>query len=199
MGQYYYPINVDKMQYVYSHDFDNGLKLMEHSYIGNDLMNAVEALLTPLGSWHKCRLVWAGDYADGEGDVGTGLEEESTPNLHSLVDEKVAPYEILSELVEKKGVKVDEYPYIVNHTKKIYIDKRNVLKFEAYKDDEGNPVMIQIHPLSLLTAEGNGRGGGDYGDNNPEYDSVGSWARDSISIEKEVPDGYKEETYNFAE
>lgn len=38
-----------------------------------------------------------------------------------------------------------------------------------------------VHPLPLLTAEGNGRGGGDYHEQNPDIELVGTWARDSIS------------------
>jgi hypothetical protein len=43
-----------------------------------------------------------------------------------------------------------------------------------------------LHPLPLLTAEGNGRGGGDY--DGPNMDMVGTWARDVISMENEAPD-----------
>jgi hypothetical protein len=73
------------------------------------------------------------------------------------------------------------YKYIVNHTKKQYISKEN----------------REIHPLPLLTAEGNGMGGGDYrGSNEME---VGSWARDCISLEKEIPIGFEELTLVFEE
>jgi len=57
MGQYYKPISIDKMTFLYSHDYGNGLKLMEHSYIGNNLVNTVESLLAPDGEWYKNRIV----------------------------------------------------------------------------------------------------------------------------------------------
>ena len=41
MGQYYQPLLIDdsgSMITAYSHDFDNGLKLMEHSWIGNNFV-----------------------------------------------------------------------------------------------------------------------------------------------------------------
>ena len=44
MGQYYHPTMIDEagnITWVYTHDYHNGLKLMEHSYIGNSVMNAV--------------------------------------------------------------------------------------------------------------------------------------------------------------
>ena len=51
MGQYYKPINLDDKQWLYSHDFGDGLKLMEHSWIGNDFVGAVG------GSWDLNRIV----------------------------------------------------------------------------------------------------------------------------------------------
>jgi hypothetical protein len=56
---------------------------------------------------------------------------------------------------------------------------------------------LHIHPLSLLTAEGNGRGGGDY--RGAHEDLVGSWARDVISVEREAPAGFTELECEFSE
>ena len=44
MGQYYMPTLIAEdgtVSTLYSHQYDNGLKLMEHSYIGNKFVNAV--------------------------------------------------------------------------------------------------------------------------------------------------------------
>jgi hypothetical protein len=49
----------------------------------------------------------------------------------------------------------------------------------------------------LLTAEGNGRGGGDFEGIGEKF--VGTWARDIISVEKELPKGYKQIRPNFIE
>ena len=70
MGQYYKPINIDNKQWLYSHDFDNGLKLMEHSWIGNNFVGAVMNLMLKGGEWFKKRIIWSGDYYgdEGEGD-----------------------------------------------------------------------------------------------------------------------------------
>jgi hypothetical protein len=54
-----------------------------------------------------------------------------------------------------------------------------------------------LHPLSLLTAEGNGAGGGDYRGSNEII--VGSWARDVISIDEEIPENYTELICKFNE
>jgi hypothetical protein len=75
-----------------------------------------------------------------------------------------------------------DYHYIVNHTKKQYVDKR---KQKLY------------HPLPLLTAEGNGRGGGDFKGKGEEL--IGTWARDVLSVEKVIPDNYTELICEFQE
>jgi hypothetical protein len=88
-------------------------------------------------------------------------EPDSDANLYTMCESK----EPL--VTSDKDV---SYTYIVNHTKKVYVKKN---------------ASMYLHPLSLLTAEGNGRGGGDY--NGPNMDMVGTWARDVISMENEIP------------
>lgn len=166
MGQYYYAViladKVDKSDdelirtYVHAHMYNNGLKLMEHSYNGNELVLAVEKLIGPQGMFYKSRVVWAGDYADKESG------KESDKNLYEMCETRPT---------FKHDGEYVSYPYIVNHTKKEYVVKKGM-----------------IHPLPLLTAEGNGRGGGDYKGQDEEL--VGIWARDVLSMENEVPVDY---------
>jgi hypothetical protein len=163
MGQYYKPTSVDKMESLYSHDYGNMSKLMEHSYIGNDFVDLAERMLSEGGKWYKNSFVWAGDYAD---------EEPSGATLFSLAKE-------LTDIL--RGGKLEPTGrYIVNHTHKEYVDKDIVPK-----DEDG----WSVHPLPLLTCEGNGRGGGDYRRIN---NWTGAWARDRISIENSIPEGYTE-------
>lgn len=201
MGQYYYAILLAEAgvkpdgehirAWLSAHDYGNGVKLTEHSYIGNKFMSAVEHLLCPDGAFYKSRVVWAGDYsevreplalmasADGTGryaDVEPGTDK----NLHSMADEQ--PYKAVAPPDRLMGA----YRYIVNHTKKQYVDK-DWMKAGMYG--------LRVHPLSLLTAEGNGLGGGDY--RGPDEEFVGTWARDVISVEKEVPEGFAEMRYGF--
>lgn len=73
MGQYYLPMLFDAegqnctkkslLATFYSHDFGNGLKLMEHSWVGNALVCAVLCKIKEFGA---VRLLWGGDYADDE-------------------------------------------------------------------------------------------------------------------------------------
>lgn len=193
MGQYFKPVNLTKKEWIYIHRFKQGMKLMEHSYIENNFVNAVEILLTEFGPWHKCKFVWAGDYADVEKETMEKGDEDSGKNLFDLMDEvegiePIAPYEI-DKIKEKNKIDLKDYYFIVNHSKKYFVDKRKVKEFE-----DG----LKIHPLPLLTCEGNGRGGGDYNSDNDES-LIGLWSRDSISIEKEIPKSYKELEVNFKE
>jgi hypothetical protein len=65
MGQYYYPVVLGKnkrtvKQWMLSHDFNSGLKLMEHSWIENDFVKRFETLIHD----NPQPVVWAGDYAE---------------------------------------------------------------------------------------------------------------------------------------
>lgn len=173
MGQYYTAVFLDSdgkiRAWMNAYSFRGGVKLMEHSWVGTRFMEAIEWLLSPEGYFHKSPIVWAGDYAD---------EEETGKNLYHLCHEQ----EDKNIMPSPNFFVAKEYPYIVNHTKKEFVQKG------------GND---SIHPLSLLTAEGNGRGGGDYRGNDERL--VGLWARDVISVEKEVPEGYTEFITEFYE
>lgn len=200
MGQYFKPINLDKKQYVYSHDFGNGLKLMEHSYIGNDFVKVVEALIAEGGAWHGDRIVWAGDYADPEKgktqrykDKYDGKMKTRKLNLFDLIDSDVK-----AEMkIQPCGGK--SYRYIINLDTKEFVDTRKVPLTDVWKDKAGKEWPIQIHPLSILTCEGNGRGGGDFHKENP---LVGKWARARVTASNLLPkahEGYKEIAFNIYE
>lgn len=168
MGQYYKPIilSEDKKSvksFMYSHDYGNGLKLMEHSYIGNSFVSAFESLLIN----NPQPVIWAGDYGK------TKFYQKCDDNL------KTKP----STQETKK------YKFIINHTKKLFVNKENT------SDDPNN---WRIHPLPLLTADGNGQGGGDfYGEDLNGL--VGSWATDVISISETQPENYEELIFNLIE
>ena len=59
MGQYYFIINVDKKQYLHAHKYDNGLKLMEWSWVGNRLANKMAHLMKK--PWKGDRVYVVGD------------------------------------------------------------------------------------------------------------------------------------------
>ena len=82
--------------------------------------------------------------------------------------------------------------YLVNHDKQEFVDKT-----KTPKDSDG----WAIHPLPILTCEGNLRGGGDYfSEKGKEF--VGVWARNRIGVvsrKTDIPKDYKEITPNFME
>lgn len=192
MGQYYIAVILgpsgERREFIRvwlnSFDYGNGSKLMEHSYLNNKFVAATEFLLSPEGPHWKSRLVWAGDYADEETEpvVEEDGETKSLKNLYHQAME--GPDAKKQAMLPTKDMSA--YCYIVNHTKRVYVDTHAVVHDEY---------QYRIHPLPLLTAEGNGRGGGDYRGNNEA--AVGSWARDVISVEKVAPEGYKYMNYDF--
>ena len=168
MGQYYRPITLfDNKLNVYNRDVDGDYtmaKLMEHSWICNSLCSCIAEKF-----YHrKGRLAWVGDYYD-ELDL-------PLPNGKKLTNKQV--WRRKGRGLRYKGFCI-EHKYLVNHTKHICIDVDKYIK--KAKDKSGYVAF----PLSLLTALGNGRGGGDYHDCYPNFDKVGSWAWDEISIEDE--------------
>lgn len=156
-----------------------GLKLMEHSYLKNKMMLCVEALLVEGGEWNKTPIVWAGDYSDA-------VRGELT--YYDMCNRTDEGEHIAKELIPKPltAKQAKEFRFIVNHTKKEFVDKTKVPSNDGW----------QIHPLSLLTSSGNGRGGGDF---RGENEFVGTWATDVISVEKEIPADFKEIVPNFIE
>ena len=175
MGQYYKPINIENGQWLYSHDYGNGLKLMEHSWIGNEFVGAVMKLLTKGGPWHKKPIVWCGDYFAEEG------EEDYYDSVKD--GDKIMSAQCLSQEEQLDAV-------LVNHT---------TMQYVVYSKLTGDSDGWQVNPLPLLTALGNGRGGGDYYPDCPDADKVGIWARHILSVEFEIPDGFTELNVRFRE
>jgi len=176
MGQYFRGVCLrdDKQTikaHVVSYDFNDGAKLMEHSWIRNPFVRSFERLILN----NPSSVVWAGDYAE--------RFMEQTENTYDLCTPDTRYSKSLKMVALREG------RYIVNHTKKEYVDKQRVARsVDGWR----------IHPLPLLTCEGNGEGGGDfYGESGKEY--VGIWARDVISIEGNKPEGYTQIKPNFVE
>lgn len=154
------------------------LKLMEHSWWKNPYPNWFCHRLTEFPS----RIAWVGDYSD---DAGCPKE------LWDIAWNDDAP---------KMGIAYDELftldgKYLVNHTKQEYLDCD-----EYYKVANGNGRMGDgwvPHPLPLLTAIGNGRGGGDYRGVNQEL--IGYWAWDILQIISFPPADYTKLNLAFYE
>lgn len=181
MGQYYHIIMKKKDEDEIS-AFDRtldgedyvGAKLMEHSWYNNNMVNAIAQKLhnTPT------HLAWVGDYADD-----------------NIKGNEINPYHEAWERKSYSNLKASDFTlngrYLVNHSKKLILDCWMYL-IQNVKNSKDRWI---IHPLPLLTACGNGRGGGDYEGTN--MDQVGSWAWDVLEIvewnkqKSLLNDGYK--------
>lgn len=177
MGQYYKAlVKNDEIEKAFSPlDSHSGLKLTEHSYMGNHFVNGVIEVIEN----NPSRVAWVGDYADDEMDFTDLYTRHDYENV--WVNRDVEDGKLNQEPeIHKDG-------YIVNHSKGLYIDIAHYMKMnDKYNDDEG----WIVHPLPLLTAIGNGRGGGDYRGYNSNL--VGTWATDLIEYSHEKPRIYTE-------
>jgi hypothetical protein len=171
MGQYYKIVFLDEAGTIVRwitpfFPYKCGVKITEHCYLKNPVCVAVEYLLSEGQTFYKSRVVWAGDYADPEPSNDTNL------------------YDICDNELNKQYVgyhdKFEKNAFYVNHTKKLYVDKHKKIHIDE---------TIPIHPLPFLTCEGNGASSSDIHSNS---DLLGSWARDVLSVERQVPEGYTE-------
>lgn len=192
MGQYYKTVIIaeesDSEKKIVTIDNDCafadwiGLKLMEHSYLNNEWTDALAYLIYH----HKARVAHVGDYAY------EFPQYELTYNKYVIR----TPLNIRNiwgkDLYNKEGLlnRFDySNKYLINWDKKEYINFDNWKKNNKVSWSED----VYITPLTMLTALGNDRGGGDYHSPLPHAEDVGCWAWDCISIEDQVPEGYIEE------
>ena len=173
MGQYYRAFNLTKKISISSHavreegaEYGSGSKLLEHSYKHNPFVGAICELLKK--DWAGDRIAWIGDYHEsGEvGDIPTWEEAEAQGYTEKSLLAKTNPEGFLN-----------------NRTKGISIDMSKLTYQYPGEEEEG----WELHPLSLLTACGNGRGGGDYSNGDQMQDQViGTWAGDEFSFSQEA-------------
>lgn len=175
MGQYFKPVIIDKkdskkvVASLQAHDFFNGLKLMEHSYVGNNFVNAFTTLINDEnGKYKGYPMVWCGDYAD---DVLEGK------NYYDIARDNNTDEDV-------KDLKANEYRYFINKTKKEFVDIEDCPSGKTSDD-------LIVHPLPILTSLGNGRSH-DYYPKEGELKFIGSWAMDVIVSSNKCPN---EKTY----
>lgn len=151
-------------------------KLMEHSWWFNEFVSTITRML-----YHNpMRIAWVGDYADDPDDYD--FDEDGQIMLKKIYE--AAWVEDSKLLGVKKDMLQLDGKFLVNHTDKIYVDCD---QYRSLSDSDDTGWII--HPLPILTCIGNGLGCGDYEGINMDY--VGSWYMSEISVEDEVPAGYK--------
>lgn len=186
MGQYYDVITKTKSGKLTHYDRRvdgnyTSAKLVEHSWIG---CNFVDTLSNKLYNKPQ-QVAWVGDYSDDQEPIN-GLTQDEIVELHDLAHNE-------EKELKASGVKLNKLDYtglyLVNHTKGLYINMDAYI--EENKDSDGDT----LHPLPLLTALGNGKGGGDYFGTNQK--AIGSWAMDLVEFKDAAPKDYTEARYIF--
>lgn len=177
MGQYYVAIIMDAAgrfirAWFNPHNYEYGAKLTEHSSVKSAFVAAVSQQICPTGALYRCAVAWAGDYAP--------MEEGMDVNLYDSIDLVPNQKKGISATATAPTASTAAYPFLVNWSKLLYVDTRKESNFS---------------PLPLLTAEGNGLGGGDYRGSSMEL--VGTWARDELSFESAVPPDFTEIVCGF--
>ena len=173
MGQYYKVLIKDKKDNTKAYDIPCGRKLTEHSWCSNKFcLSIVNELID-----NPKQIAWVGDYAEPQEykDLKLGIEQKELWGGKSL-DKPLAFKPIKS---------FDEVKYLINKTKKLYI-----ILAEYQKNSINNDYDIAPFPLSLLTAIGNGQGGGDYF-SPVNLHLIGTWAFDEVYFTNELPKDYE--------
>ncbi|MCL2062058.1 MAG: hypothetical protein FWH03_05480 [Firmicutes bacterium] len=211
MGQYYMPYVhhaiLEETTTYNGHNFNDdgfgiGLKIMEHSWIncgGNPLLNAVCNLIL----YKPSVVAWVGDYSKYVEDCHIkGIEQLGEKNYKEICKGVWGDLAIWQKdpLQNKDAWEFDykNYRYLINNTTKQFVDFERVIKENSFDKDEKNPDGWCVHPLSLLTATSNGKGGGDYS-YKVDMDFVGIWAFCELHISDTLPDGFTELFVGFRE
>lgn len=207
MGQYYKIVNFDKREFLYSWDYDCGSKLMEFSYIVDDLSSNgfVGALINLLQTdWKGDRVLVVGDYSNvdyANEDLPEKADFISSLYAEFNLDENKSFYLCDEELNFKKVSEIEPKiarRYLINNKTREYVDLKD-LPIEWSDEDEKGTYYTSIFPLMLLIAFGNGLGGGDY--RSEECSDIGSWCDSSDGIEfvDTIPKGFEELRSYFTE
>lgn len=198
MGQYWKAMLIEENGAVRKMEPTTGLKLMEHSWIGNwDVGSVYQHIMR-----RACRVYWVGDYSS---DIIDAMPDLLMPDL--LKKKKLSNLWLKAwkdEDVEEVDKMEDTFNYdgfLINSTKQEYVDIAKY--YEESKVAKSNGDTYCVDPLPLLTALPgvNGQGGGDYfSKTGAEF--VGYWSGDIISFERKPPrsnEGYNEIELQFKE
>ena len=188
MGQYFRFCSIDKKKSISPFDFNNGLKLMEHSWLGNDYVGAAMFLISKGQPFYGDKIIWAGDYAENEFENSKDIGQ----NLYNLCYENK-----IDIIVDVKKVK--KLRYIVNLDTKEYVAICKSLVSEIWVDSTTNKKhLFRIHPLPLLTCDGNGNGLGDFMGKDPN-NLIGKWKRNRVVAQQRKPRNCKELIFDLIE
>ena len=190
MGQYYMPIlgnafGTDCKVFNRSVDGEYTFaKLLEHSWWLSPFVNSISArLYKEVG-----RVAWVGDYATEADDFHfPHCSAFCVPHYEDAWGENVRLIKTASTDFKLDG------KFLLNY------DTRQFVSLDEYKAASVDKDGWVIHPLPLLTAVGNGRGGGDFHEGNIGFEDVGIWAWHLLSIVDNLPKHFKKLKLIFKE
>jgi len=158
-------------------------KLLEHSWWNNTFVNAFSEFLYN----NPGRVCWVGDYATEPDDFKLNVPAAITrPNYKKVRGKNVnlltcAPSDFMLD-----------GKFLVN------FDTRQFIDLDEYKANSVGSDGWIIHPLPLLTAIGNDRGGGDF-HKGVGYDKIGSWAWQLLAFLDRPPKDFCKVNIRFIE
>jgi hypothetical protein len=202
MGQYYKALVIGEsgnIQILDPHSFDESAKLMAFSWCGNRFVNAVLSLIHN----KKAKVAFIGDYAEDSYDASDDSNDSILPREVFMKYYKAAWSGRKKTGMQKSSfTKADMElmdtdttgKYLVNHDTSEFIDISAYIN-EAKERDDG--VWWAVNPLPLLTACGNGLGGGDFFSENIGFDDVGKWAFAILEYTEHIPEGYEQAHFVF--
>ncbi len=166
--------------------YGSGVKLTEHSWIGARFPNAV---LSEVVDRPK-RIAWIGEYSltqlsEDQFSFSNGFIS-SKDQYKIIYDEATGRHSKALKVTVNIDVDCADW-FVVNESKKIFFD------LEQYVCENITADGWCLHPVPLLTAVGNGLGGGDFYGKGIE--DIGKWAFDKISISKYLPDSRYSEVF----
>lgn len=189
MGQYYMPILGDAYG-LNCKVFDRSVnrqytlaKLLEHSWWQNNFVNAFsEFLYNNLG-----RVCWVGDYATEPDDFNLNVPTAiPRPNYKKVWGKNVRYHSCQLSDFTPDG------KFLVN------FDARQFIDLDEYKTNSVGSDGWVIHPIPLLTAIGNDRGGGDF-HSGVGYKHIGSWAWQLLAFLDHPPKDFRKADIRFIE
>lgn len=152
-------------------------KLMEHSYWGNPLVDGIAQTILE----NPAQVAWIGDYADS-GDF---------PDKFELARRREG-----RAVMEPSPKFTMHNKFLINNTKRRYISCEQFYQDHVWHEKfDGREISWCYNPLSLLTAVGNGAGGGDFYGNGSER--IGEWVFDEILLSEQEPEGYARDRFIF--
>lgn len=185
MGQYYRPVVKikNRIRVINPFDYDDGLKLMEHSFVGNPTVNAVIEHLTLYG---PCRVAWVGDYSNTE-----SLDKDGKHFLPRVFNDETKRKRVMDMWEKAWGEKAKEpswvsvehdYDYHHGNYYLFNLDRKEYIYVR--KQEQGR---LLTHPLAILTCSNPGSGGNYHPKNEKDENLMCSWCGDRIDFSWDPP------------